>query len=438
MKNASTLALLALLSAVPAAAEIQATGTEVLVNADQSFKQRRPVSLYHADGSFTSFWENDQLGIRARRFAANGQPIGPDMALAPNQTLPSLPSVGAVLYNSQPAALNLPNRAGYLVFWTEERSTMHLAPFHEWREVQSRHIVGQRFTAAGLPVGDRFRVSTDARTLHSYPAASLSRRQVLVTWQTETADSTVSENTGVFARLIDLRGNALSGVVRVSAADGGTAKRPTVAANREGRYLVAWEGCCGDGSSLGVFARLVNSDASPLNAPFLVNTTRDGGQARASIAADQANQFLILWQGRFQTAGDTRIFGQLMDRDGRFLGAEIQISSGEQGGNAQVAPSVAAKPNGGFIALWLDYNEIFPLAVWARELDASGNAASDERQLSTRRPYAQYKTSIETDGRGHFLSAWEGSHGEEIGVTLIRFTVAGQDTPRQGGLEIAD
>lgn len=432
------LTLTASLAPAPARAEIRTIGGELFANSDESFKQRRPISLFHADGSFTAFWENDQLGIRARRFLPNGQPIGSDLVLAANQTLPSLPSVGSVIYNSNPAAVSVPNGAGYFVFWTEERSIMHLAPFHEWREVQSRQIVGQRFTASGQPAGDRFRVSTDSHTLHSFPAVTIHRRTLLVTWQTETSDNTVSENTGVFARRLDLRGNPLSNVLRISAPDGGTAKRPTVAVNREGHYLIAWEGCCADGSSSGVFARLLNVDGSPLSAPFLVNSSREGGQARPSIAADQANQFLVLWQGRFETFGNTRIYGQLMDRNVRFLGPEIQISTGEHEGNAQVAPSVMAKPNGGFIALWLDYNDVFPLAIWARELDGTGSPASEERQISVRRPYAQFKTSITTDGRGQFLAAWEGSHEGSTGITLIRFGANDLGAPREGGLEVDD
>ncbi len=426
------------LALAPAAlAEIQPLGTELRGNSDESFKQRQPLSVFHNDGSITAIWENDQLGLRARRFSTAGVAQGPERTLIGNQRLPTLPAVGPVTYHSQPAAVALPG-GGFMLVWAEEKAILHLDAFQEWREVQQRQIVGQRFDENAQPVGARFAVSTDSGALHDRPALTRSRRQVLVAWQAKHGEDALSSRSGIFARRFDVAANPLGAAVRLNDLAGATAVRAALAANSEGRYLVAWEDCCTDGDKT-VVARLLDANGQPLAPSFRVNTTAAGAQRRPAVAAGTDNRFLVAFQGRFETVWDSRIYAQLVDREGGLAGGETQISTGEQGGNAQIAPALASTPDGGYLAVWLDHSDsIFPIGFFARELDADGAATGAEVKLSNRQVGAQFQCSVTGNGEGHFAGAWEGYLGEEQGISVQRFVAAGRDRGLSQGLATTD
>lgn len=430
-------AILALSLAPAASAEIQPLGGELRGNSDDSFKQRAPIAVFHNDGSMTAIWENDQLGIRARHFSAAGLAQGPDRTLIANQRLAGVPAVGPVVYHAQPAAAALPG-GGFVLVWAEEHAILHVDAFQEWREVQHRDIVGQRFDDAGVAVGARFAVSADGVALHNRPTVTRSRRDLLVAWDSQHGEDNLSAHAGVFARRFNLAGSPFGAAVKLNDLAGATAVRAAVAANSEGRFLIAWEDCCSDGSKT-VVARLLNRNGQPLAVSFRVNTTTVGAQRRPAVAAGTDNRFLVAWQGRFETVWDARIYGQIVTRQGGLAGGEVQISSGEQGGNAQISPVLAATPSGGYLAGWLDHSDsIFPIGFYARELDADGEAAGAEVKLSNRQPGAQFQVFLTGNGQGHYAGAWEGYLGEEQGVALQRFTLAGRDLGLSQGLAPAD
>jgi len=99
-----------------------------------------------ADGDFAAVWQatvDDEQGIYARRFLANGQPNG--AAFLVNT------STGDRLY--EPAAAM--NDAGDLyITWTRHYRNQR----GQWEA--GREVYGRRFAAGGAPLGDEFKVST--------------------------------------------------------------------------------------------------------------------------------------------------------------------------------------------------------------------------------------------------------------------------------------
>lgn len=425
---------LALVLALPSFAAIQPIGTELRANSDDSFQQRRPIAVYHLDGTFTSIWENDQLGIRARKFSRAGLPLGPDVSLVANQRLETIPAVGPVVYHSQPAAVITPG-GGYLLIWSREHSVLHLAPFQEWREVQSRTIMAQRFNSSSQPAGPAVEVSAQTDLWHSRPSVVRHRRQVLVAWESDQPDAEASVFAGLLARRIDLFGNPLNDTQRLDDIADAVATRAALAVNGEGRFFVAWESSLENEKD--VRARLLAPTGAPRGPSFLVNTTTVGAQRRPAVTSNQANRFLIVWQGRFEQALDARIYSQLIDRNGGKIGGENQISSGEQGGNAQLSPAVARTTAGGFVAIWLDYDQNFPLGVYGVELGVDGRPLGAELKLNTRQANAQFQCALTANDAGEFLGSWEGFLGNEIGVAMRRFNLDTQDPDRSQGL-VAD
>jgi hypothetical protein len=412
-------------------AQVQPVGRELRLNAPEDFKETAPLAFYDADGLVTVIWENDQLGIRGRRFSAAGRPQGPNLHLVDNQRLPSIPGVGPIVYRSQPAAVALPG-GGFFLFWTEEEATYHVQVFQEWRDVHDRNVFGRRFDSAGRPAGEAFRVNGPSPGFQTRPAVALSPRVgMLVSWESDDQRPGVGRGDGVFARLFDLDGSPLSDEVRVNTRSGATALKPAVAANGEGQFLVAWEGCCADGDEDGVFAAFIDSRGHRGGEDFQVNSSTWGPQRRPAVAADPWSNFLVAWQGRFEEPLHSRIFGQVVGRDGTFLGPELQLSEGV--GIAQASPALVPTPRGGFLVAWIDWDGTFPVGLYGTEIDALGNRLGDEIAISGAQVNAQYRFGAAGDGSGRILLTWEGFQGRVLGITGRRLT-AGQETNRTLGL----
>jgi len=401
-------------------AQVRLVGEEIPVNAGDAFQPRSPVAVFAPNGTFRVIWENDQLGIFLRAFDQEGRPVGPDELLIANDRLPQVPGVGPVVYRSEPAVLPLEG-GGFFLFWTEEASIYHVGIFQEWREIQSRQIIGQRFNGAARPVGSPFRVSTEDGVLHTRPVAAFDPRGgLLVIWESDDGAPDVSEADGIFARHytlgdINLGASPSAAPVRLNTTPGDTARRPALAVNGEGRFLAAWEGCCDAGGDAGVFARLIETNGIPAGTEFRVSTRTAGPQRRPAVSADPWSNFLVAWQGHVEDPDypfASRIFGQLISRVGAFMGTEFQISDGA--GTSQVGPALAPTPFGGYLVTWQDFNENFPVGTWAVELDSFGNLTRDELLLSTHQVGARVHISVATDGDGEFLVTWEGYPGKEL------------------------
>ncbi len=409
--------------ALAAGAATQPIGGELRGNSDYDHLQKKPLAVYHPQGGFTVIWENEQLGISARRFNAAGQPQGADFLLVANVRLNGN-GVGPVVYNYTPAAVGLPN-GGYWLAWAQERAILHLDPFNEWREVQHRDIFMQRFNAQGHPNGEPIAVSLDPNALHSRPAMALHRRHgLMVAWESNDGLAGVTAADGIHARRFSLQGASISPPERVNALDGAEAARPDVAVNNEGRFLVAWEGCCTDGDRSGIFARIYGRNGQPIAPYVIVNTSRNGIHRRPAVAADPSNNFFVVWQGRYDAPLTSRIWGQVVNRSGGLIGGQSQVSSGDWGGTAQTAPSLVNIPSGGYYVIWIDYLDNFPLGIFGVEVDRFSAPVGSEAKLSATQIGSQFQTSLATDRVHEVLALWEGYHGNERGITAVRLSTS--------------
>ncbi|HYG64835.1 MAG TPA: hypothetical protein VEL74_19800, partial [Thermoanaerobaculia bacterium] len=93
LAGAATFALLPVLAA-PAFAGPRPVGPEFRVNLTSEFKQLNPQAAYNNAGQALVVWENPQHGIRGIYYNSNGQPVGAEMSLVPNQTLGAIPARG--------------------------------------------------------------------------------------------------------------------------------------------------------------------------------------------------------------------------------------------------------------------------------------------------------------------------------------------------------
>lgn len=160
-------------------------------------------------------------------------------------------------------------------------------------------VFGQRFAATGLPLGSEFRVNTFTPFMQRRPSvASDPAGDFVVAWE----GYPVSLQGQRFAA----SGAPAGPEFTVTTYPMTFPIRPSVAADASGNFVVAWtEGYLGD-----VQGRRFAADGTPLNTTFTINSYITNGQGDASVAADALGRFVVVWTSASQDGSQTGVFGQ--------------------------------------------------------------------------------------------------------------------------------
>ncbi len=267
-----------------------------------------------------------------------------------------------------------------------------------------------------VPVGPERAVNTT--TAGSQFAAGVAGEPggpYLVVWQSTGQDG---GGAGIYARLFDAAGSALTGEIHVSQTTAGDQVTPAVAWSPAGTFLVAWASNGQDGSGYGIFARrLQAATAQPLGNEFQVHVTTAGSQLAPKVAASGAN-FYAVWSG-LGAGGDTNdIYGRGFTASGSGAGAvtgEVRLNAGVSGN--QVQPAIAAAGSG-LVVVWAsDGADGSGFGVVARRFDGALAALSPEIPVPEHTIYDQSSPAVAGFASGGFAVAWQRAL-QEIGSTI--------------------
>lgn len=121
---------------------------------------------------------------------------------------------------------------------------------------------------------------------------------------------------------------------------------PAMALGRSGGVLV-WQDNATDGNGLGISARRITADGSPLGSAFRVNLRAEGDQESPQVALLADGSALIVWQSG--SSGSQSIRGRFLGADGALGASELVFSEGMADSRQ---PSVTALPQGGAAVAW--------------------------------------------------------------------------------------
>lgn len=364
-----------------------------------------------ADGSFVVVFDasaaDSTSEIVARRFAADGTPLGEDVLV---------PSTD-VDYESQPVVTALAD-GGYFVVWKSEDPVSG-----------DPQIFGRLFDADGTARGDDFTVNTTATGIQQYNVATqLDDGTLLVAWGSNDGGDGAS-GYGIRARLLAADGTPLGDDFVINTTATSTQRYPSVTAldgsdgdGSEGGFVVVWDSNeTGDGGTgYSIRARLYAADGTALGTDFVVNTTGAGTQTRASVTALDGGGFVVTWQSADTGDGDgTMIRARLYAADGTALGSDFAVNSTAAGG--QTVPKVVSLDGGGFLAVWqsADAGDGAGNLIRGRLFDASGAALGADFVINTTGAGDQEAPSVSVLANGDIVVAWETDDGGTGGIRAI-------------------
>jgi hypothetical protein len=414
-------ALVVALVLAPTCAWPQGTplGPEFRINTYTTNNQIRPSVASDASGNFVVVWDSypqdgPTQNVFGQRYDSSGAPLGPEFRV--NTYTPA---------HQYAASVAADTSGSFVVVWVSDQPAD-----------PDRGVFGQRYDSSGTPLGPEFSVNTYTTSMQGFPSvAADSSGNFVVVWESYAQDGS---NWGVFGQRYVSSGTPLGPEFRVNTyttgAQGGYYGQPAVAADSSGNFVVVWASLGQDGGGYGVFGQRYANSGNPLGPEFRVNTYTTGYQRRPSVAADSSGSFVVVWTSYTQD-GPSGVFGQRYANSGNPLGPEFRVNTYTTG--YEHRPSVAADPAGNFVVVWESDQPADPDGgVFGQRYDSSGNPLGPEFRVNTYTTSVQVRSSVAADSSGNFVVVWEsyaqdGSHwgvfgqrySEIVPVELMRFAV---------------
>ncbi len=254
-------------------------------------------------------------------------------------------------------------------------------------------------------LGPEFQVNTYTTGHQSYPAvAAVGSDHFVVAWDSVGQDG---DQLGVFARLYDHDGAALTAELPVNAYTTGSERLPAVAATTGGGFVVVWQQENGqDGSGSGIFGQLFDGAGTPDGSQFPVNAFTTSVQEEPRVAADGSGNFVVVWQSFSEDANGFAIVARRFDANGSPLSGDIVVNQYTSGN--QMHPDVAMRSSGEFVVVWESPGQDGDMeGIFARRFDAAGSPVSSEIPVNAWTTGRQQAPSVALIGSGEFAVVWQ-------------------------------
>jgi RHS repeat-associated protein len=307
-----------------------AMSAEVRVNASVLGEQRvwdetnAVVTL--GDGGFVVAYSGkgtgDNDGVFARRFAADGSPVGQEIAVntykAGKQNRPAIAA----------------NASGdFVIVWNGKGSD------------DTNGVFFQRFRADGTRLGTEQMANVTTLGDQASPNVGIAQDgSFIITWEGKGP----GDNNGIFYRRFQANGSANGSELRVNSTTSGEQRQPQLAVGPDGRFSIAWYGK-GNNDQDGVFVKRYDNSANSIGSETLVNQTTSGNQYSPAIAMNDSGQIVVAWVGK--GIGDNAgVFFRVLNPDGSFAGPETRANTTIK--HKQMSPAVTLAPDNSFVVVW--------------------------------------------------------------------------------------
>jgi len=301
-------------------------GGEFVVNASTAGKQESPALAVAVDGTFVVIWQgedSDDKGVFGQLFAADGQPIGPEFQVHQDET-----------GKQEKPQVAMADDGTFAVLW-------------KGPDADDKGVFIRFFDATGQPLGDEQIANTNEVGKQDHPHLALAGDgRAVVVWQ-----GTDSDDHGVFGRRFDATGNALGAEFPVNSTEAGKQDRPRVAVAFAGGFAVVWES--DDADRKGVFARRFDALGVPQGLDFQVNTTSTKNQHHVDVAMSDDGGCIVVWKS---DATGKHIMAQRYAADGSPLEGEIQLTDETAVKPDNPRASLAADGSS-YIVVWQDEDD---------------------------------------------------------------------------------
>ncbi len=334
------------------------SGNEIQINQTLADQQVTPDIAVRSDGTFVAVWtadhdlDGDKKGIFARRFAANGTPIGNEFQV----------NVNGAGEQDEPA-IAMAADGKFTVVWTTHGA--------------GDDVIRRTFDANGNPLtGDVVVNTTLTGNQHLPDVAMDSAGNFVVVWQGQG----VGDNDGVFAQRFLPNGTAAGTETLVNAVTGGSQDDPAVAVSSGGAFVVTHTRDQGGTST--IFAQRFNSSGVG-QGEFVVHASAGDDEDHSAVAMNSSGQFIVAWEEKNSDQNNMGVLSRRFAASGAALDAsDVQVNT--EGDKDQISPTVAIDLFGNTIVAWKsEEQDGDKYGVYGQAIRADGTGDGGEFHVAT-------------------------------------------------------
>jgi len=251
---------------------------------------REPAVDRAPSGEFVVVWEQYyhffEWGVYGRRFDVTGAPLGELFAVRP---------IGWPRQGQPDVAMG--ESGSFVVVWFEQTPQ------------EALRVSARRYDEAGLPLDDGFQVNEGGEMFGVTQISMDDSGSFVIAWDRRNA----GDEWEIAARRFDADGLPLGPEFQVNSYTMGLQGNAAVGVDGAGRFLVVWQSESQDGSDFGIYAQAFDGDGERIGSEFRVNTWTTGAQRFPSVAAAGSDQFLVAWESEAQDGSSSGIFARVVE-----------------------------------------------------------------------------------------------------------------------------
>ncbi len=245
----------------------------------------------------------------------------------------------------------------------------------------------------------------------------------VVTWSSKNQDG---DGWGIYAQRYDAAGVAQGGAFLVNSTTTKDQVHASVAMDDAGNFVIVWSSQDQDGDNWGVYGQRYNAAGVAQGSEFRVNTYTNKEQLGASVAMDAAGNFVVTWSSKDQDGDNWGVYAKRFNAAGVPQGGEFRVNNVTT--KEQTATSVAMAADGSFVVTWSSKDQDGDnWGVYAKRFSAAGVPQGSEFRVNTTTAKEQEFSSVAMDASGNFVVSWSSKDqdGDNWGVYAQRYSAAG-------------
>jgi hypothetical protein len=370
---------------------IRPEGGQFRVNTYTTGNQYRPAVAAAPSGAFVVAWHSpgvseDQTGIQAQQFNAAGTPQGSQFRVNTYTTGDQFdPTVAADAFGA------------FVVSWASNGA----------EDGSLSAVFARLYDSGGTPRGNPFRVNQATAGFQEKPSAAMDPTGMFtVAWESDPGSAYA-----VYVRPYRALGAASAPELALDSFAAGAQKRPALAGDATGGFVVAWSGYTSEAAGYDIYAHKFHPGFTNGAGDLLVNTSTTGTQSFPAVSMNPAGGFVVAWSNGATYPDVESISARLYDAAGQPTTAELRVN----GHTSPVArPAALALPDGSFVVVY--GSEVVNAAtdLFLRKFDATGAPVGAELRVNTSTAGIQRKPRIAGHAKG-FIVVWESEVGDGSG-----------------------
>ncbi len=286
-------------------------------------------------------------------------------------------------------------------------------------------LINLLLMSALVSAQDEFVVNTYMDSTQRDPQiAAMPSGEYMIAWTSINQASPESKG-DIYFQLFDSNNNKFLPETMFNTDSRGNQEKPSLAVNKDGIYVAAWQSFTNLDSAYDIKARVYSPIFSSITTEFVVNTTIVNSQADPDVDIFDDGSFVVVWDSWDQDGSDRGVYAQIYKNRFEKLGSEFLVNTTTA--YSQAKPAVKYFPNGNFIVVWESWKQDNPseagYGVFAQIFDKDGNKIGNEFQVNSYATDYQWFADVETFDDNSFAVTWcsweqDGSDG---GIYAQRF-----------------